>query len=706
MKLMNKCMRKFILLFLVILAMISKAFTQDVTLNIMPYPFKVIQADGKFRINQDFSISVAAKQDDEIIKKAANRFLIRLNLKTLSYFKQEAVELNQNLERATLYIKVNSQSFPSIGIDESYNLIVTREKIELKSNNTMGALRGLETLIQMVSADADGYFVPVSEINDSPRFKWRGMMVDAARHFIPLPILKKNIDAMAIVKLNVLHLHLSDDEGFRVESKLFPKFQQLGSNGRYYTQEELVGLVKYATDRGIIIVPEFDLPGHTRSWFAGYPELASAPGQYKPGPRFTFDIEAPREQLGQAVKFAPTPTLDPTREEVYDFLDKFLGEMTNIFPSPYFHIGADENNGVAWQKNPKIVQFMKDHDMKDTHELHTYFVNRMYKILKSHNRTMIAWQEAYSDKLPKDVILQAWISKGDPMNAVEPSVIADKGSPVIISTKFYLDLFFPSHVHYLNPEISEVKSNNLLGGEAAIWSELADENCFEGRVWPRTGAIAERLWSSSQITDVDDMYRRLYLLSDKLEEEGLNHRLNAKRWISVLADGNNIDAAFSIYEILAPFKGYRRLAANMMQPSYLKYETVPLVNLPDIVEVDSEVEWKFRKLIEQYLKDSDPEAKDGIEDLLNKWKEAAFELHKQIKVAPNLNILDKYSDRIISASNIGLKAFEFPLSESEKEKSLNQLRSMKFGEDEVEIRILDEIEGLLIGNLRDFSANF
>ncbi len=202
-----------------------------------------------------------------------------------------------------------------------------------------------------------------------------------------LDVLKRNIDAMAAVKLNVLHLHLTDDEGFRMESKVYPKLHLLGSNGNYYTQAEMKGLVEYARLRGIMVVPEFDLPGHARSWFAGYPELASTPGVYEPGHRFEMKGTESLPEIMTLLNTAPTPTIDPTKEFTYQFLDKLIGEMSAIFPAAYFHIGADENNGVAWKNNPAIVAFMKKNNIPDAKALEHYFVMRMYTIIKKHKRT-------------------------------------------------------------------------------------------------------------------------------------------------------------------------------------------------------------------------------------------------------------------------------------------------------------------------------
>ncbi len=185
-----------------------------------------------------------------------------------------------------------------------------------------------------------------------------------ARHFIPVDVLKRNIDGMAAVKMNVLHWHLYDDEGFRLESKRFPKLQEAGSNGQYYTQEQVRDLVAYAHDRGIRVLPEFEMPGHSRSLFAGYPELASGPGPYKVEPG------------------GSEAAMDPTREETYKFIDKFVDEMTRLFPDEYLHIGGDEVDGHQWDANPKIQAFMHAHGMKTNQDLQAYFNQRVQKILQ------------------------------------------------------------------------------------------------------------------------------------------------------------------------------------------------------------------------------------------------------------------------------------------------------------------------------------
>jgi len=688
-----------LLLLFLFVAMVHTGFGQSATIDVMPYPSGVTVGTGKLSIASSFTVGVTGAQGDKILETAVNRFFQRLNARTLAYFKQERVILNEASATATCVIQVGSKATPSIGIDESYQLTINAETITLKAATTIGALRGLETLLQLVVVDQDGYYFPAVAIQDTPRFKWRGMMVDAARHFLPVSLLRKQIDAMSMVKLNVLHLHLTDDEGFRVESKTFPKLHTLGSNGRYYTQAELKSIVDYAAGRGIMVVPEFDLPGHTRSWFAGHPELASQPGPYRPGPRYTFDRTMPQSEILKLVMTAPTPTVDPTREEVYQLLDKFIAEMTTIFPAPYIHIGADENNGAAWNSNPKIVQFMKDKGIKDTHELQAYFVKRLYDISKKYKRTMIGWQEVYNANLPKDVIVQAWIASGSFMKAVPPLEIAGKGNQVLISTGSYLDLFLPAHMHYINANIPATVSDKVLGGEAALWSELVDEHTFEERAWPRAASIAERLWSPSSVADVDDMYRRLFILSDRLEEGGLDHRLNIKRMMSQLSNGDDVQPALSVLETLVPLKGYRRLAAKMFQPAAATYETTPLAEIADMAPVDSEVEWTFRRQVETFLKTRDAAAKTQIENKLKAWKQASQQLPDLAKTAPNLKSLAAFTTRLIAAADIGLQALDKPLDETEKARLIKQLNEMKLPTEVVEIRILDEIEGLVSGTV-------
>ncbi len=673
------------------------AFSQSTTLNLMPYPQAVVAGTGQFRLSPAFSIGVDGPGVTATLVQAANRARQRLNQRTLLYFTQETVESAPSAS-ATMTISVQKAMEPAIGADESYRLVVEPATIRLTAPTTLGALHGLETLIQLVTADSSGYFVPTVTITDAPRFRWRGLMVDVARHFIEHETLKRNLDAMAAVKMNVLHLHLTDDEGFRVESKLFPKLHERGANGRYYTQTQLRELVEYARQRGILIVPEFDLPGHSQSWFAGYPELASLPGPYQPGKRFKLDRSKPFNPMAlmQLLNTTPSATLDPTKESVYQFLDKFVGEMKTIFPAPYMHIGADENNGVAWKQNPAIVAFMQAKGMKDTHALQAYFVRRTYDLLKKHNRTTVGWEELFSDDLPRDVVVQVWKPAGlGPVAA--PMTIADKGNPVLVSRGFYLDYFMPAYIHY-TPKLMPVGTPaNVLGGEAALWSELVDETTFEGRAWPRSAAIAERFWSAESLTDIDDMYRRLFAVSAGLEADGLNHRQHANRLLSRLANGQDIAPAALVTDVLTPLKGFKRLFGMMGKPEAAIYETSPFGQWADLTSPDSETAYRFRLLVQAYLQTHSEASRTALRQQLMRWQTAPSGLQPLLAKAPLLKPLLTHAQRLADLATAALSTLNGTTTGSEA--GQQAIQRAKTIQDEVELAILADIEGLINGKL-------
>lgn len=275
--------------------------------------------------------------------------------------------------------------------NESYSINVTPAAARLRAPTVVGAIRGMETLLQLVSGDQNAFHIPQVNIEDSPRFPWRGLLVDAGRHFMPVDQIKRTLDGMAMVKLNVLHWHLSEDQGFRVESRRYPKLHELGSDGLYYTQDELREVVAHARDRGIRVVPEFDMPGHSTAWFVGYPQYATRPGP----------ISIRREWGGADAIF------DPTRESVYQFIDRFIGEMVRIFPDPYWHIGGDEVEAKHWNQNASIAAFKRRRGW-DNAALQAYFNRRMTRILTKYGKRMIGWDEVIHPDLPRATVVQSW----------------------------------------------------------------------------------------------------------------------------------------------------------------------------------------------------------------------------------------------------------------------------------------------------------
>ena len=528
---------------------------------------------------------------------------------------------------------------PSVEEDESYTLEVNERQAVLRAATVVGALRGLETFLQLLEGDRGGFYVPAVTIDDRPRFRWRGLLVDIGRHFEPMEVLKRNLDAMAAVKLNVLHWHLTEDQGFRIESKKFPKLHRLGSDGHFYTQEQAREVIAYAAARGIRVVPEFDMPGHATSWVVGHPELASAPGPYtierRPG---VFE-----------------PTLDPTREETYKLLEGFLGEMAALFPDAYMHIGGDENTGRQWRLNPKIQEFMKQKGIKDNHALQTYFNQRLLKILQKHGKRMMGWDEIFQPELPKDVAIHSW--RGSKALAEA----ARRGYDGVLSNGYYIDLAFPASDHYLNdplPEghgLSDAEAAHVLGGEATMWGEWVTPETIDSRVWPRTAAVAERLWSPREVRDVEDMYRRLAVVSVRLEELGLTHEKNQAMMLRRLAGGPYPPALETLASFVEPVKEYRRY---QQRPQTM---LSPLTGLVDAARPDSAAARGFTRRVNLLLSDAPRFALhfSTLRDTLTSWRDAGPVLEVLIDKSPALAEARPLARDLSSAGAIGLEALSY-----------------------------------------------
>ena len=474
------------------------------TRHLMPVPASVRFEPGQLVIDSSFTIALVRHSDGRL-RRGVQRALLRLE-------RQTGIDLppvSPDSARATLLIDVvgAGQRVQAVTEDESYSIDVTPTRASLHANTVVGALRGLETLLQLVESDAGAFSLPLAHVSDSPRFPWRGLLIDVSRHWEPVEVIERNLDAMSMVKLNVLHWHLSDDQGFRVESRIHPELQRRGSDGAYYTQSDIREVVAYARDRGIRVVPEFDMPGHTTSWFAGYPRYASAPGPYSIERRFgVFDA-----------------VFDPTREEVYRFIDSFIGEMSSLFPDSYWHIGGDEVNGKQWSASARIQRFMKRRKLADNAALQAYFNRRLSAILEKHGKRMVGWDEIMHPDLPRNVVVQSWRGQ----KSLDDG--ARQGFRGILSAGYYLDAMQSAGAHYLvdplppGSELDTTQAARILGGEVCMWGELITRESIDSRIWPRAAAIAERFWSPGSVRDVDDMYRRLDGLSVDLEATGLRH---------------------------------------------------------------------------------------------------------------------------------------------------------------------------------------
>ena len=335
------------------------------TLDLMPVPAQMSIGTGVYPIDEGFAVAIEGEGATPRLHRGVKRMLRRLSDRSTLFFEKNVFLRLEGRDSAAMKISVARPGELELGGDESYRLVVTEEGVQLVAATDIGALRGLETVLQLLSLDERGVTLPVIEIDDEPRFPWRGLMIDSSRHFMPVDMVLRNLDGMAAVKLNVMHWHLVDDQGFRVESLALPKLHELGSDGDYYTRKQIREVIDYAADRGIRVVPEFDLPGHGSAWLTAHPELGSAPGPYEIERSWgIFD-----------------PTVNPILEETYVFLDIFLAEMAELFDDEFIHIGGDENNGKHWMANPEIVEFMKANGYKDALALQRYFNERVLDIL-------------------------------------------------------------------------------------------------------------------------------------------------------------------------------------------------------------------------------------------------------------------------------------------------------------------------------------
>jgi hexosaminidase len=606
-------------------------------INVMPMPASVNVSAGKLRIYLPFTVGTSGYSDARL-EKAVVRMQHRLGRRTglTLPLGLAAVGTPPTL---TVAVKEAGPAYPQFGQDESYSLKINTEHAALTANTVLGALRGMETFSQLVTGDAEGYYFPVVSIDDKPRFPWRGLMIDVGRHFQPLDVIKRNIDGMAAMKMNVFHWHLSEDQGFRIESKKYPKLQGMGSGGQFYTQEQVREVIDYAADRGVRVVPEFDMPGHTSSWMVGYPELASAPGPYELEVRWgVFD-----------------PTMDPTREETYQFLDAFIGEMAALFPDEYFHIGGDENNGKQWKENVQIQEFMRAHGYRTTAELQTYFNQRVLKILEKYGKKMVGWDEILTPELPKDAIVQSW--RG--YKSLDQS--AREGYNAIWSTTYYLDHMGPAEYHYLSdplPEDSKLtkeQASHIVGGEVCAWGEFLSPQNIDSRIWPRTAAIAERFWSPREVNNVADMYRRLDVVSVWLEQDGLQHLSSTNRMLRQISGTQDLGPLATLGKISSPEgAGTREQMNHHGTPST---QLVPLVNLTDAVVPDPPYRRQFAELVDELLNDA-PKFSLGSEELtktFQQWRDMGPGFGALLAKAPVLSI---GSGRVLALQKMGSTGLE------------------------------------------------
>jgi hexosaminidase len=603
-------------------------------LPLMPMPQHVVPGEGQLKIDNTFNASLEGYKDSRL-DSARKRFIDTLSKETGIPLHDEA-----GSGSPTLVIKTNAagDSIQRLGEDESYHLEVTSSSAAISAANPLGAIHGLQTFLQLVTISPDGYIVPAVTIEDSPRFPWRGLMIDTGRHFQPMGVLKRNLDGMEAVKLNVFHWHLSEDQGFRAESKTYPLLTGKGSNGLFYTQNDMREIIAYARDRGIRVVPEFDMPCHTTAWFVGYPELASGKGPYTIETNWgVFD-----------------PAMDPARETTFEFIDRFIGEMTTIFPDAYFHVGGDECDGKEWDANSRVKEFMRAHQLKDNAALQSYFTARVQKLVAAHHRIMVGWDEVLQPDTPKDVVIHSWRGPKGLAAAVR------QGNRALLSNGYYIDLNQSAAEHYLvDPfggeaaNLAPEQQKLVLGGEATMWSEFTTPEIIDSRIWPRTAAIAERLWSAPDVRDVPSMYARMAVISDRLEFYGLTHRSYTRPMLQRMSGEADPKYLAVLGSVVQPPVGYQR-----EELKHYDWHS-PLNHLIDAVPPESNTARRFNDLVTAIVAGgASPEQWQQARNWLTLWQENDAKLEPSLRRSDITAELVPVSQTLAQVSAIGLRALD------------------------------------------------
>lgn len=657
---------------------LTSAFAQAPFVNtLMPEPAHLTAGSGSLPWSAAITIGVTNFRNQRL-DDAIERTLQHIERST-AVPRQRTIVTSA---ASTIAIDVNGagEAIQSIDEDESYSLSVSTSGVKLHAATVVGAMRGLTTLEQLIQPAGNGFILPAVDIQDTPRFHWRGLMIDVGRHFEPVDVIKRNLDAMAAVKLNVFHWHLSEDQGFRIESKLYPKLTGMGSDGLFYTQEEAKEIVAYAAARGIRVVPEFDMPGHTRSWLVGYPELSSDPGPYNIRREFGVDPDA----------------MDPTKDSTFKFIDAFLGEMATIFPDPYLHLGGDETPGTQWKASAHVMAYMKEHNFKNTEELQTYFSQRVLDLAKKHGKHMVGWDEILNPQLPTDAIIHSW------RGAKSLTVAAKGGYQGILSAPYYLDGMKSAEENYLadpvpaDTTMTPAQQKFVLGGEVCMWGEQLNQLSIDSRIWPRTAAVAERFWSPANLRDVDDMYRRLWVESLRIEATaGTTHLTHKGAALRELARSEKIDALTTFADVLQPVSfGERYRGQHTSQITSLDL-------LVDAVTPDPPSRHGMILLTRDLLKQPKgaSAARAELTSTFQSWVDASPVITAQMNTAPLLVEAKPRLAQFTALGHTGLEALSYLNGKKApagwKQKALTEIETARKSQILVRFTMLDALHDLV-----------
>lgn len=544
---------KRVILLSMLLTLCVTSFSQEnaVSKKLIPIPVSIKQGMGNFTVNNKTAIHILSQ--DAAVKRVGD--YLSQKLKTTGF----AIPVIKTSSKDGSSINLSIINDESLG-DEGYKLNVSAANIVISANKPAGLFYGMQTLVQLMPTEIENknvvknvsWKIPACSITDYPRFGWRGLMFDVSRHFFTKDEVKKYIDEMVKYKYNLLHWHLTDDEGWRIEIKALPKLTEVGAwnvkrvgyfgtfqppapdeprtYGGFYTQDDIKEIVQYAKDRFVDILPEIDVPGHSLAAIAAYPELSCSTGQ---GPK-------PEVSSGQNIKDWSTHTaliddnLCPANENVYEFLDKVLTEVAQLFPFEYVHMGGDETFKTFWEKSDAVKALMQKEGLKNMEEVQSYFEKRVEKIVESKGKKFMGWDEILEGGLAPSAAVMSWRGmKGGVeaakmkhdvvMSPTDFAYIDYMQGDTIIEPRIYASLSLKK-AYSFEPVPEGVDSKYIKGGQANLWSEqLFTFRHAEYMTWPRGLAISEALWSPKEKRNWDNFFPRVENQFKRLDESEVNY---------------------------------------------------------------------------------------------------------------------------------------------------------------------------------------
>ncbi|QDH16609.1 beta-N-acetylhexosaminidase [Swingsia samuiensis] len=611
---------------------------------------------------------VWANHPSALMKRAEERF----NDRVVQLFNGKSSSKKRYRLRVTY---VNDPQYLTPQEKEHYSLKITGRDAYLKADGQAGVLRGMATFLQLMHVtDKSELTLDEVTIDDFPRFAWRGLLIDVSRHFLSVDTVKRQLDAMELMKFNVLHWHLSDGTGFRVESHVFPKLTSISSHGEYYTQEQVRDIVSYAADRGIRVVPEFDVPGHALAILEAYPDLAA---------------QSVPDQQQQKNTNLNNPAMDPTNPQTLSFIRSLYAEMGALFPDRYFHSGGDEVLASQWTHNRHIKAFMQQHGYRDAPALQAAFTAQVQKILSEQGKVMMGWDEVSEAPIPKDVVVEGW--RGSKWTGTATQA----GHPVVVSSGYYLDLLNASPQYYsvdpydtqangLTPaEIEEVHPKQsaliqafsqdptaqpltpeqeklVMGAEGALWSELVFEKNLDTRLWPRAATLAERFWSAKNVRDTQYLEERLPFILDELERMGLNYKQSTQELENIVSQGRPMPLHV-LTSITIPVQNY---ALNILNNTY------DVLGSPSgVANPDSFVGTQFNENVARYMA-GEKSLEPVIEHQLEVWSDNENNYALIAKGNSTLEAVLPTVHVIGTLARSALKELHHDLSDSERAKAI------------------------------------